>query len=59
MACPVCFSPVEETVRQSMNSGILVLLAVTAGVLLGFLRFVMLLVRRSRSTVHMVEGRQV
>lgn len=59
MACPVCFGAVEETVRESTNNGILVLLVVTVGVLAGFARFALGLVRRSRSTSQMVEGLQL
>ncbi|HEY3159986.1 MAG TPA: hypothetical protein VGJ78_13570 [Vicinamibacterales bacterium] len=38
MSCPVCFNAAasDETVRQSLNLGIFVLMAVTAGVLAGF-----------------------
>jgi len=48
MACPVCFGAVEPSIRESMNLGILVLLAVTAGVLACFARFFLLLARRAR-----------
>jgi hypothetical protein len=48
MACPVCFSAVEPSIRESMNMGILVLLGVTAAVLTCFARFFLLLARRSR-----------
>ncbi|MBI4886370.1 MAG: hypothetical protein HY824_04715 [Acidobacteria bacterium] len=49
MACPVCFSPLEPSVRESMNAGILVLLGVTAGVLACFVRFFVALARRARA----------
>lgn len=48
MACPVCFGNIDATFRESMNAGILVLLATTAGVLGGFARFFISLARRSR-----------
>jgi hypothetical protein len=55
MACPVCFSPVEPAVRESLNIGILVLLAVTGGVLTCFARFFVALARRSRAAAHLVQ----
>ena len=48
MACPVCFSASDPVVRESMNAGIGVLLAVTGIVLAAFLRFIVTIVRRSR-----------
>jgi len=49
MSCPVCFNAAasDDTVRQSLNMGIFVLLAVTAIVLGGFLRFIVSIARRS------------
>lgn len=49
MDCPVCFNAAssDETVRASLNMGILVLMGVTVGVLAGFLRFMLAIVRRS------------
>jgi hypothetical protein len=55
MACPVCFSPVEPALRESMNIGILVLLGATAGVLTCFARFFLVLARRSRQAAHLVQ----
>ena len=55
MACPVCFSPVEPAIRESMNIGILVLLGATAGVLSCFARFFRALARRSRASAHLVQ----
>jgi hypothetical protein len=55
MACPVCFSPLEPSIRESMNAGILVLLGVTAGVLTCFARFFLTLARRSRTAAHFVQ----
>ena len=56
MACPVCFSAVEPSIRESMNIGILVLLGVTTGVLACFARFFVLLARRSREAAHLVQS---
>ena len=55
MACPVCFSPAEPAVRESMNIGILVLLGATTGVLTCFARFFFALARRSRAAAHLVQ----
>ena len=55
MECPVCFSPVEPSVRESMNIGILVLLGATAGVLTCFAGFFLTLARRSRAAAHLVQ----
>jgi hypothetical protein len=51
MACPVCFNAgvSDETVRTSLNLGIVVLLGVTACVLAGFLRFIVSIARRSKT----------
>jgi len=50
MACPVCYNAAaaDDTVRTSINLGILLLLGVTAGVLAGFMRFIISIARRSR-----------
>jgi hypothetical protein len=48
LACPVCYQPVDEVVRSSMNLGIGVLLGATIIVLACFARFFMTLARRSR-----------
>jgi hypothetical protein len=50
MACPVCFLPADEAARTSLNLGIFVLLGVTAVVLAGFVRFIVSLARRARTT---------
>ena len=49
MSCPVCFNAAasDETVRQSINLGIFVMMGVTGVVLAGFLRFIVAIVRRS------------
>ena len=49
LACPVCYQPVDEVVRTSMNLGILVLLGTTLVVLGCFARFFVSLARRSRA----------
>ena len=50
MNCPVCFNGAasDDTVRQSINLGIFVLMGVTGVVLAGFLRFIVSIVRRSK-----------
>jgi len=55
MECPVCFSPAEPSVRESMNIGILVLLGATTLVLSCFARFFLALARRSREAAHLVQ----
>jgi hypothetical protein len=49
MSCPVCFNAAasDDTVRQSINLGIFVLMGVTGVVLAGFLRFIVSIVRLS------------
>jgi hypothetical protein len=51
MSCPVCFSASsgDETLRASLNLGIFVLMGVTAGVLAGFLRFIISIARLSKA----------
>jgi len=51
MNCPVCFnaSAADETVRTSLNLGILVLMGVTGVVLAGFLRFIVSIARLSKA----------
>jgi hypothetical protein len=48
LACPVCYQPVDEVVRSSMNLGIGVLLGATIVVLACFARFFVSLARRER-----------
>jgi hypothetical protein len=48
MACPVCFGGEDTLMRESLNSGIGVLMGVTVIVLAGFGRFIFKLVRRAR-----------
>jgi len=54
MNCPVCFnaSAADETVRASLNLGILVLMGATAGVLAGFLRFIISIARLSKADLN-------
>jgi hypothetical protein len=54
MACPVCFGGEDTVMRESLNAGIGVLMGVTAIVLAGFARFIILLARRSREA-HLIE----
>jgi len=51
MSCPVCFNAAaaDDVVRTSLNTGIFVLLGVTACVLAGFMRFIVSVARRSTS----------
>jgi maltodextrin utilization protein YvdJ len=56
MACPVCFGGEDALVRESLNTGIGVLMGVTAVVLACFARFIVTLARRSREAAHLVEG---
>ena len=53
MSCPVCFNAAasDDTVRQSVNLGIFVLMGVTGLVLAGFVGFIISIVRRSKSRV--------
>ena len=55
MSCPVCFSPLEPSVRESMNIGILVLLGVTACVLGAFACFFITLARRSHRAAEVID----
>ena len=48
MACPVCFGGEDTVMRESLNAGIGVLMGVTALVLAGFARFIIVLARRAR-----------
>jgi hypothetical protein len=52
MSCPVCFNAAiaDDSVRTSINAGLGVLLAVTAVVLAGFLRFIVSIARHARDT---------
>lgn len=50
MSCPVCFGGDDTLVRESLNTGIGVLMGVTVIVLAFFARFVLQLIQRSRNT---------
>jgi hypothetical protein len=58
MACPVCFGGEDTVMRESLNAGIGVLMGVTAIVLAGFGRLIVVLARRAREHAHHV-GRDV
>jgi hypothetical protein len=57
MACPVCFGGDDTVMRESLNAGIGVLMGVTAIVLAGFARFILLLARRQREHARVEEVR--
>jgi hypothetical protein len=57
MACPVCFGGDDSVMRESLNAGIGVLMGVTAIVLAGFARFIILLARRQREHARVEEVR--
>jgi hypothetical protein len=48
MACPVCYSPSDPVITESLNAGILVLLGITGAVLAGIVAFVVSLVLRAQ-----------
>ena len=48
MACPICFGGEDTLMRESLNTGIGVLMGVTAVVLAFFARFIFKLVKRSQ-----------
>ena len=48
MACPVCFGGEDALMRESLNTGIGVLMGVTAIVLAFFARFIFKLVKRAQ-----------
>jgi hypothetical protein len=50
MSCPVCFGGDDILVRESLNTGIGVMMGVTAIVLACFARFFIGLARRARQT---------
>jgi hypothetical protein len=58
MACPVCFGGDDTLMRESLNTGIGVLMGVTAIVLAGFAGFVVMLVRRARLAAPLESGHQ-
>jgi hypothetical protein len=49
LACPVCFGVSDSLMATGMNNGVLVLLAVTLGVLASFGAFFICLMRRAKA----------
>ena len=49
LLCPVCYAPADPVVRESVNVGIFVLLGVTTVVLVGVIRFITAIARRSKA----------
>ena len=52
MACPVCFGGEDTLMRESLNTGIGVLMGVTAVVLAFIARFIFSLAKRSQQWGH-------
>lgn len=50
LACPVCYGASDSPMTDAMNTGILVLLGVTASVLTAFAAFFLRLRKRARMT---------
>jgi uncharacterized membrane protein len=48
LACPVCFGENDSPIAQAMNSGILMMLGVVAGMLTAFASFFIYLIRRAK-----------
>ena len=48
LACPVCFGENDSPMAQAMNSGILLMLGVVAGMLTAFASFFIYLIRRAK-----------
>src|SRR5919204_619365 len=48
LACPVCFGENDSPIAQAMNSGILLMLGVVAGMLTAFASFFIYLIRRAK-----------
>jgi hypothetical protein len=48
LACPVCFGQSDSPMAKAMNTGILAMLIVVAGVLASFASFFIYLIRRAR-----------
>ena len=51
LACPVCFGQSDSPLASGVNWGILLLLAVTGGVLTAFASFFITIFKRSRATL--------
>ena len=56
LACPVCFGQNDSPLAQAMNSGIIFMLVVVAGVLAAFASFFIYLMRRARLVAQQSEG---
>jgi hypothetical protein len=56
LACPVCFGQNDSPLAQAMNSGIIFMLVVVAGVLAAFASFFIYLMRRARLAAQQSEG---
>ena len=56
LACPVCFGQNDSPLAQAMNSGIIFMLVVVAGVLAAFASFFIYLKRRARLVAQQSEG---
>ena len=56
LACPVCFGQNDSPLAQAMNSGIIFMLIVVAGVLAAFASFFIYLMRRAKLVAQQSEG---
>ena len=56
LACPVCFGQNDSPLAQAMNSGIIFMLVVVAGVLAAFASFFIYLMRRAKLVAQQSEG---
>jgi hypothetical protein len=49
LACPVCFGQSDAPLAQAINTGVIAMLVVVAGILGSFATFIVYLARRARS----------
>jgi len=56
LACPVCFGQNDSPLAQAMNSGIIFMLVIVAGVLAAFASFFIYLMRRAKLVAQQSEG---
>ena len=49
LACPVCFGESDAPLAQAINTGVIAMLVVVAGMLGSFATFIVYLARRARS----------
>ena len=49
LACPVCFGQSDAPLAQAINTGVIAMLVVVAGMLGSFATFIVYLARRARS----------